>query len=384
MGYRRTGSNIFNTRSNKKMTSLVSKTMAFGMLAPFAALDGMSSSNHSSYIPGEPKHYNPKKHKNGIVICGVLLLLCPIAAFITFYCFDWLMFLSVLVFGIVEVIVSVIAVILKDDKYIYRDEVDVVSKGYNKNENIIITLFIGMIILNWYPFILLFTWVWDSEFGGVEEILVLGIIGFKSLLIGAGAIPQLFQNKKDVKENIERIFYVYNRPNRVESKSETKSALIKNDKKQKNDNQRVDYCESNFPIPKINGEYTEEFMDNYGTLRIGSTHAQIEFYFPGPDARYKGTFISIQENEIDKYINAYRDNWRTAEELQVKVSDTPEAKFNQLGELGMNITVTQNSIMLCIDNYHLPICSQKECDNIINHFNIAKYRIKEIRQRLFE
>ena len=96
-------------------------------------------------------------------------------------------------------------------------------------------------------------------------------------------------------------------------------------------------------------------MRNYGTLRIGHSHAFIEFYFPGPDARYKGTFISIQEDEIDKYINAYRDNWRTAEELQVKVSDTPEAKFNQLGELGMNITVTQNSIMLCIDNYHLPI-----------------------------
>ena len=61
MGYRRTGSNIFKTRSNKKMTSLVSKTMAYGMMAPFAALDSMSSSGHSSYIPGEPKHYSSKK-----------------------------------------------------------------------------------------------------------------------------------------------------------------------------------------------------------------------------------------------------------------------------------------------------------------------------------
>jgi hypothetical protein len=128
--------------------------------------------------------------------------------------------------------------------------------------------------------------------------------------------------------------------------------------------------------------YTEEFMDNYGTLRIGSTHAQIEFYFPGPDARYKGTFISIQENEIDKYINAYKNNWKTAEELQKKVLGT-NTEF-KCGEMDMNIIVSQNSIELCLSHYKLPIYSKEECDDIINHFNIAKYRIKEIRQKLFD
>ena len=63
MGYRRTGSNIFKTRSNKKMTSLVSKTMAFGMLAPFAVLGSSNSSisaNSSYYDSKPPKHYSSK------------------------------------------------------------------------------------------------------------------------------------------------------------------------------------------------------------------------------------------------------------------------------------------------------------------------------------
>lgn len=385
MGYRRTGSNIFKTRSNKKMTSLVSKTMAYGMLAPFAALDSMSSSGHSTYIPGEPKHYSSKKHKIGIIIGGILDLLCPIGGFVTFYFFDWFMFFSVLVFGIIEIIISVIIIGLKDNKYIYQDETDIVSNEYNKNENIIITLLIGMIILNWsYPLILLFfTWEWVPEFGGG---IVLGMIGFKTLLIGAGGIPQLFQNKKDVKKDIRSIFYVRNRP-KTDFESKSKSSLTKfsNDKKHKhndlNNNQQFDNTH-NLTIPKINGEYTEEFMRNYGTLRIGSTHAFIEFYFPGPDARYKGTFISIQENEIDKYINAYKNNWKTAEELQKKVLGT-NTEF-KCGEMDMNIIVSQNSIELCLSHYKLPIYSKEECDDIINHFNIAKYRIKEIRQRLFD
>lgn len=400
MGYRRTGSNIFKTRSNKKMTSLVSKTMAYGMMAPFAALDSMSSSNNFSYIPRDPKHYNPKKHKNGIIIGGILALLCPIVGFITFHYFDWFMFFSVLLFGGIEVLVFMIT--LDDEntyclenssgdimyshvyKYIYQDEFDSISKDYCENLNIIIRIMIATSIINLYPFIFFFLGLWDLDFGSEITFILALLVVFLNIHF----IVVALKNKK-----YKDIWEIRKRP-KIEEKNNTNFNSKSNSRNDKinhvnkynvsNNTQQSNNNVSNLSIPKINGEYTEEFMRNYGTLRIGHSHAFIEFYFPGPDARYKGTFISIQENEIDKYINAYRDNWRTAEELQVKVSDTPEAKFNQLGELGMNITVTQNSIMLCIDNYHLPICSQEECDNIINHFNIAKYRIKEIRQRLFE
>ena len=414
MGYRRTGSNIFKTRSNKKMTSLVSKTMAYGMMAPFAALDSMSSSGHSSYIPGEPKHYSSKKHKLKIIICGILALLCPIAGLILFVIphlnwllyhylnwglyYDWYMFFSVTLFGFIELLVFMIA--LDDEvtyclenssggiiyshvyKYIYKDEFDSVSKEYCKNLNIIIRIMIVTSIINLYPFILAFLGLWGLDFGSeITFILALLVVILNILFIIVA-----LKNKK-----YKDVWEIRKRP-----KTEEKSSANSNSKSQNyndktnlvnkhtesNNGQQSDVDVSNLTIPKINGEYTEEFMRNYGTLRIGSFHAFIEFYFPGPDARYKGTFISIQENEIDKYINAYKNNWKTAEELQKKVFGT-NTEF-KCGEMDMNIIVSQNSIELYLNHYNLPISSKKACDDMINHLNIAKYRIKEIRRRLFD
>jgi uncharacterized membrane protein len=414
MGYRRTGSNIFKTRSNKKMTSLVSKTMAYGMMAPFAALDSMSSSGHSSYIPGEPKHYSSKKHKLKIIICGILALLCPIAGLILFVIphlnwllyhylnwglyYDWYMFFSVTLFGFIELLVFMIA--LDDEvtyclenssggiiyshvyKYIYKDEFDSVSKEYCKNLNIIIRIMIVTSIINLYPFILAFLGLWGLDFGSeITFILALLVVILNILFIIVA-----LKNKK-----YKDVWEIRKRPKTEEKSSANSNSKshnyndktnLVNKRTESNNGQQSDVDVSNLTIPKINGEYTEEFMDNYGTLRIGSTHAQIEFYFPGPDARYKGTFISIQENEIDKYINAYKNNWKTAEELQKKVLGT-NTEF-KCGEMDMNIIVSQNSIELCLSHYKLPIYSKEECDDIINHFNIAKYRIKEIRQKLFD
>lgn len=403
MGYRRTGSNIFKTRSNKKMTSLVSKTMAYGMMAPFAALDSMSSSGHSSYIPGEPKHYSSKKHKIGIIIGGILALLCPVAGFITFYYFDWFMFFSVLVFGFIETIILFIILsreikvctendlyggVIDYDKFIYRDELDAVSTQYCKNENIVVWIITLITILNLYPFVLSYTGKWDvlewSEGSIITELIAIIVIIFNIFFIvfalkGKKYINQLWKIRKRPKTEEKSSANSNSKSNNYNDKTNPV-----NNRTESNNGQQSDIDVSHLTISKINGEYTEEFMRNYGTLRIGSFHAFIEFYFPGPDARYKGTFISINENDIDKYINAYKNNWQTAEKLQVKIFDTPDAKFNQLGEMGMNITVSHNSITLCIDSYHLPICSRKECDDIINHLNIAKHRIKEIRQRLFD
>lgn len=401
MGYRRTGSNIFKTRSNKKMTSLVSKTMAYGMLAPFAALDSMSSSRHSSYIPGDPKHYNPKKHKIGIIIGGILALLCPIAGFITFYYFDWFMFFSVIVFGVIETVIFCIIlnreittclevstgnVYAPYDKFIYQDELDIISTPYCKNENTISWIITLTTMLNFYPFVLSYTGEWDDlewfPFSTITImlpilIIIINIIFIVFALKSKKHIDELWEIRKRLK-NEEKISSKFNSKSNVHN---DKTNTV-NKHNEFNNSQQSNADASNLTIPKINGEYTEKFMNNYGTLRIGDSHAFIEFYFPGPDARYKGTFISIQENEIDKYINAYKNNWKTAEELQKKVLGT-NTEF-KCGEMDMNIIVSQNSIELCLSHYKLPIYSKEECDDIINHFNIAKYRIKEIRQKLFD
>lgn len=397
MGYRRTGSNIFKTRSNKKMTSLVSKTMTYGMLAPFAILDSLDSVQLPStpYTPEpNPQHYNYKKHII-VIICSILALACPIVGYITYVYGDWWMFFSVLVFGFLETIFCICADSSHYPCYIYQDEIEWITRKIRTNNRINIITSILLLILNFYPIFLCF---------GIELLpdyyyYYRGLKRWEIQLLPTFLIIiKLILNILYTVQTIGELKYVYPIQNRHKtekndnvkpnSKTTTNQKVKFEDTTNKHKNskeiEKTNTNKYNITMPKINGEYTEEFMNNHGTLRIGSNHALIEFYFPGPDDRYKGTFISIQENEIDNYINAYKNNWQTAEEVQVKISDTPEAKFNQLGEMGMNITVTQNSINLCIDNYHLPICSKKDCDNIIEHFNIAKYRIKEIRQRLFE
>ena len=191
------------------MTSLVSKTMAFGMLAPFAALDGMSNSNHSSYIPGEPKHYNPKKHKIGIIICGILLILCPIVGIITFLEADWYMFFSIFVFGFIEILVMMIG--LDDEvncclenspggyinynhvyKYIYQDEFDFVSKKYCENLNIFIRMMLITAILNVYPFLFLFLGVWDI----LDAFIITQLLALFVLILNILFIVAAVKNRK--------------------------------------------------------------------------------------------------------------------------------------------------------------------------------------------
>lgn len=388
MGYRRTGSNIFKTRSNKKMTSLVSKTMAFGMLAPFAVLGSSNSSisaNSSYYDSKPPKHYSSKKHKIGIIIFGVLAILCPIAGFVTF-CIadDWWIATSIVIFGPIEFFLCALMHLHSSEgynKYIYKDEEICIEQEFKKNLDIINKIGIALLVINIYPiFIFATPYYYTLSYSDCKGCdILLSIIPY--IIKISSNIFFVSQVRDDKKRKMDYFFFINQRLDTNNTlKNSFKDSCVQ---KRSKDNYDTN-LKSNFSLPPIKGEYSEEFMDNYGTLRIGSTHAFIEFYFPGPDARYKGTFISINENDIDKYINAYKNNWQTAEKLQVKIFDTPDAKFNQLGEMGMNITVSHNSITLCIDSYHLPICSRKECDDIINHLNIAKHRIKEIRQRLFD
>lgn len=141
---------------------------------------------------------------------------------------------------------------------------------------------------------------------------------------------------------------------------------------------------SEIKLPKISGEYVESFGAPHGKLHIGATRADIQFYFPGPDLRYNGTFFNIPESEIDNYIQAYKDNWIKAQELYEKAQTLPDTTLRIVGEKGMNIIVSNRSIDIYLHQHHLPVRTEEQCSNMINRLQIAKLRIKEIQQKLFE
>ena len=54
----------------------------------------------------------------------------------------------------------------------------------------------------------------------------------------------------------------------------------------------------------------EESLPCGGKLKITSDSWEIAYYFPGPDQRHNGTFVSIPGKSIQQYIDAYVIDYR--------------------------------------------------------------------------
>lgn len=62
-------------------------------------------------------------------------------------------------------------------------------------------------------------------------------------------------------------------------------------------------------------KYTEPLASG-GELNVTEDGWYIQYYFNGPDLRYNGEFVTIQGNEVDNYIKAYKSNYEKFTELQ--------------------------------------------------------------------
>jgi hypothetical protein len=145
----------------------------------------------------------------------------------------------------------------------------------------------------------------------------------------------------------------------------------------------TEFEETEVELSEIGGEYVEPFKSPYGKLHIRAKSASIDFYFPGPDARYRGTFVYIDENKLDNYIQAYVNNWKRGQELHLKAKDLPDAELKEYGEMGMSIVANRTGHTVYLQSHHLPISSQKEYEDIILQLKRAKLRIHEVRNKLF-
>ena len=52
------------------------------------------------------------------------------------------------------------------------------------------------------------------------------------------------------------------------------------------------------------GEYREPLLSG-GELIVTDSSWCIKYYFPGPDLRYNGTFVTIDASKVDEYIAAW-------------------------------------------------------------------------------
>ena len=129
----------------------------------------------------------------------------------------------------------------------------------------------------------------------------------------------------------------------------------------------------------MNDEYTEK-LTHRGELKVQKKTWCIQYYFPGPDRIYNGTFVQIDGNNIDRYISALRKNFEKYLALNKSVqSNTPIALK---GDMGMTIIIGGRLTGVGLASYHMLIDSESELEKIIKEFKAAEIRAKEIQAML--
>ena len=58
----------------------------------------------------------------------------------------------------------------------------------------------------------------------------------------------------------------------------------------------------------MNGEYSEKLTSG-GELKVSVNSWHILYYFSGPDLRYNGTFVRVDGKDVDRYIDAWENNF---------------------------------------------------------------------------
>ncbi len=127
----------------------------------------------------------------------------------------------------------------------------------------------------------------------------------------------------------------------------------------------------------MNGEYKEKLPFGQGDLIVTKNSYRIQFYFPGPDFRYNGTFFTINAKEIDSYVIAYRNNWKKYVEL-TEIKSKLGNEFSISGEMGMKISVGGIYDGICIYPYCMPLSSDHVIRNLLDSFEWAKSKGPEI------
>lgn len=128
----------------------------------------------------------------------------------------------------------------------------------------------------------------------------------------------------------------------------------------------------------LDGEYIEK-LPTGGDLKISRYKWSINYYFSGPDARYKGTYKVIDGTEINKYIDAWRKNFAKYQELKQIIPIGGNSDYP--GEMGMSIRFGFAE-GVCLTSYNMPINTKDHLDKVIMDYEKAKVKANKIQQIL--
>jgi hypothetical protein len=113
-----------------------------------------------------------------------------------------------------------------------------------------------------------------------------------------------------------------------------------------------------------------------GTVQVGQVRWRVYFYFPGPDPRNDGTFVTIKDTQIDEYIHAYEENWKKY--ISLKKQILIPGSYETPGLCNMTIRIGGHREGVRLANFFLPINNETEIKKIISDLKWARDRANSI------
>jgi hypothetical protein len=130
---------------------------------------------------------------------------------------------------------------------------------------------------------------------------------------------------------------------------------------------------------KSSAEYTEKLPCG-GTLKVSLSDWAITYYFPGPDARHNGTFVTVKGAQVNDYILAWSENYAEYEKLRRDIPSGGE--FTKQGKSSKTIRVGGFRSGVCLANYHRCVGNRQQLDQVLESYTYAKNRASIIMKLL--
>jgi hypothetical protein len=127
------------------------------------------------------------------------------------------------------------------------------------------------------------------------------------------------------------------------------------------------------------GKY-EEKLPCGGTLRVSKNTWEVGYYFPGPDQRHNGIFVTLDGTSILRYIEAFNENWAEYESLKKVIPAGGE--FTKIGKMGMSIRISGYHPGVCLKSYHMPVQTQSQLQRITDGYLYAIQRTQQVQEFL--
>jgi hypothetical protein len=128
------------------------------------------------------------------------------------------------------------------------------------------------------------------------------------------------------------------------------------------------------------GEYRESLQDG-GSLVVSASGWHVEYYWSGPDQRYKGTFHQIPGANLERIVAALRENWSAYQELKATVPT--DGEFTRDGAEGMTINVGGHFEGVCLYGPYGCIRTLDALNDRVLVYERARQRASEVRRALF-